>query len=111
MSTDDEFLKKNWGSLQKAMRYLVKSYDKDEDGILTGAQYNTLDAHWHGKIAWLSLLYNAALKASEQMALEMNDQDFAAFCRDLANKGRQGIENKLFHGEYIVQLADDGPGT
>lgn len=111
MSQNDTFLRNNWSNIKKSLMYLIENYDSDRDGILTGSQHNTLDANWTGKVAWFCLLYNAALKATEQMALEMGDQDFALLCRQLAAKGRSNIERDLFNGEYFIQLASDGPGT
>ena len=111
MSADDAFLKRNWSSVKLAMNYLINHYDSDGDGLLSGSQHNTLDANWHGQVAWFCLLYNSALRASEKMALEMDDADFASRCRKLALKGRAKIEEKLFNGEYFIQISDKGPGT
>ncbi|MEE9367810.1 MAG: GH116 family glycosyl-hydrolase [Pontiella sp.] len=111
MSADSGFLERNWPSIKLAMNYLINHYDVDGDGLLSGSQHNTLDANWNGHVAWFCLLYNAALLASEQMAIEVDDADFARICRELALKGKAGIEEKLFNGEYFIQVADKGPGT
>jgi len=76
-----------WGYVQ-AMQGLTEARDADHDGILTGAQHNTLDADWYGKITWLSLHYTAALRATAQMADEMGDRQYAGFCRQTADNGR-----------------------
>ena len=55
----------------------------DGEGILEGAQHNTLDQPWFGKIAWLSSLYVAAARACEEMAREMGDDAFAAQMREI----------------------------
>jgi len=106
MSRDDAFLRRTYEPMKKAMEYLVRTYDADEDGILTGGQHNTLDAKWYGKITWLSLHYGAALRAAGAMAEEMGDETAACRFRALADRGRRYIEQKLFNGEYFVQAPD-----
>ena len=59
---------------------------------------------WPDPLAEQSLF--AALKAGEQMAMEMGDTMFARDCRNRAAKGRAAMDVKLFNGEWFVQIAD-----
>nr|NIS41589.1 hypothetical protein [Desulfuromonadales bacterium] len=43
MSTDREFLERNWPNIKKAIQFMIRR-DGNRDGILEGAQHNTLDA-------------------------------------------------------------------
>jgi len=103
-SADGALLKELWPNVKLAMQCLIKM-DKG-DGLLDGAQHNTLDAAWYGKIAWLSGLYLASLRAAGQMAADMEDNAFAAECRAIADAGLQTMVTRLFDGEYFINLID-----
>jgi non-lysosomal glucosylceramidase len=107
-SIDNAFLKKNYPSIKKAMQWLITQDGLDgvEDGILRGAQHNTLDVEWYGPVAWLSGLYLASLRATEEMANEAGDQEFAAHCRKIFEVGRVKFVELLFNGEYFINLPD-----
>ncbi len=105
MSPDGEFLKRVWPRVKAAAEYVIH-HDQDDDGILDGAQENTLDAAWYGQIAWITSLTLAALRAVEEMAKEQGDAAFAQRCRTQYEKARAAVENKLFNGEYFIQIAD-----
>ena len=105
VSPDDAFLKRNWSNIKKALGWLIDQ-DGTGDGILKKNQHNTLDAEWHGEVAWLSGLYLAALRAGEEMALEMDDTAFAKTCRKIFEAGQKNIVKRLFNGEYFIQVGD-----
>ena len=105
MAVDDGFLKRNWPNIKKMFDPLFK-LDGNDDGLLEGAQMNTLDQAWFGKIAWLSSLYLAALRAGEAMATEVGETEFAGRCRAIAALGSKNIDAQLFNGEYYHQTAD-----
>jgi uncharacterized protein (DUF608 family) len=105
MSADDSFLKRTWPRIRKAFDPLL-NLDTDRDGILQGAQMNTLDEPWFGKNAWQSSLYIAALRAGEKMARHMGDADFADRCRATADRGADNLVRELFDGEYFFNRVD-----
>lgn len=105
MSVDGGFLRRVWPRVKLAAEYILR-HDQDGDGILDGAQENTLDAAWYGQIAWLTSLTLAALRAVEEMAREQGDPAFADRCRAQYERGRASVEAKLFNGEYFIQIAD-----
>jgi hypothetical protein len=105
VSADGAFLQRNWGSIKKALEWMI-AQDGTGDGIIKANQHNTLDAEWHGEVAWLSGLYLAALRAGEEMALDMGDAGFAKKCAAIVVAGRKSLLDRLFNGEYFIQLGD-----
>ena len=104
MSTDDKMLRELWPRIKLAMECLI---DKDGgQGLLEGPQHNTLDQPWFGKVAWLSSLYLAALRACEEMAAELGDHDFAKQVREIFERGRANLDRELFNGDYYIQIPD-----
>ncbi|MEI6336967.1 MAG: GH116 family glycosyl hydrolase [Verrucomicrobiota bacterium] len=102
---DAQMLKRLWPRVKKSIEY-ANTRDRDADGLLDTPMLTTLDEPWHGVIPWTSSLYIAALKAGEQMALEMGDAEFAADCHQRAEKGRAAMDAKLFNGQWFVQIPD-----
>ena len=76
------------------------------EGLVEGAQHNTLDQPWFGKVAWLSSLYLAALRACEEMAREVGDAEFAKTAREIFDRGSRNLDRELFNGEYYYQIPD-----
>jgi len=104
MSPDGTLLKELWPRIKLAMQCLI-DMDKGE-GLVEGAQHNTLDQPWFGKIAWLSSLYLAALRACEEMAREVGDVEFAKTAREIFQRGSRNLDRELFNGEYYYQIPD-----
>jgi non-lysosomal glucosylceramidase len=105
MSADSAFLQRNWDKIKQVYQPLF-ALDADADGILEGAQMNTLDQPWYGQISWMSSMYVAALRAGERMAMEMGDAAFAGRCRQIAENGTKNISARLFNGEYFFNIVD-----
>ncbi len=106
---DNKFLTDYWPKIKKSIEFLIahdKQIGEKPDGILEGPQYNTLDRSWYGKIAWTSSMYNAALKAGEAMATEMNDMKFSRLCSKISKKGYRKMRDELFNGEYFINVLD-----
>jgi non-lysosomal glucosylceramidase len=104
MSKDDTFLQKLWPKVKQSIAFMIRR-DADQDGLLNGAQPNTLDADWYGKISFTSSLYLAALKAGQQMAREMGENVFAEQCRNITETGARNIL-QTYNGEYFYQIED-----
>lgn len=104
MSADDGFLRELWPNVKRAIEFMF-TRDPDWDGILDGAQPNTLDAAWFGRISFTSSLHIAAMRAGEEMAAEMGDAALAGRCRAVAAAGAESMLT-LYNGEYFYQIED-----
>lgn len=105
MCADDKFLRSKWPQIRKSIEYLI-GQDGDQNGLLEGEQYNTLDASWWGPMAWISSFYVAALRAGTAMAEDMQDWRFAHRCHGIAVRGSKEIARQLYNGEYFIHKPD-----
>ncbi len=105
LSGDDEFLKKNWTNVKRALEFcwIPKGWDPDKDGIMEGSQHNTMDVEYYGPNPQMGFWYLGALRATEEMASYLGDKKFAKTCRSLYENGSAWMDKNLFNGEYYVQ--------
>ncbi|EMI18672.1 Glucosylceramidase domain protein [Rhodopirellula maiorica SM1] len=109
MTTDYRFLKSIWDRVKLSMDFVIKEWDPDEDGILAGAQHNTLDEPWYGKVHWLINVYHAALKASAVMARQMNQTSVAERYERIVAKGAPAMVEQLWNEDfgYFIHIPGD----
>lgn len=100
MTTDYSFLASIWDRVKLSMDFVIKEWDSDEDGILSGAQHNTLDEPWYGEVPWLINVYHAALKASAVMARQMKQPTVAERYERIVAKGAPTMVDKLWNEEF-----------
>jgi hypothetical protein len=105
-SADSKWLSEQWPRIKKAMDYTIKRWDENEDGILAGAQHNTLDGSLGGSTSWLGTLYLAALKASAKMAKLQGDDTCTERYTRILNAGSDKQNATLWNGEYYIQIPD-----
>ncbi|RIK74379.1 MAG: hypothetical protein DCC67_16650, partial [Planctomycetota bacterium] len=104
-SPDDEFLNANWPNIRKAVEFLI-AQDGDGDGLIEGRQHQTYDQDFYGANTFVGSMYLGALRAAEEMALEVGDEEFARRCRQVFEAGRDQSVKRLFNGEYFTQDVD-----
>ena len=105
LSGDDEKLRKLWPRARKALEFcwIAGGWDSDQDGVMEGCQHNTMDVEYFGPNPHCSVAYLAALRAGEEIARYLGENDFAARCREIFEKGRRKVDAELFNGEYYEQ--------
>lgn len=107
ISTNNDFLKKNWENIKLTLQYLINLDNEDgqANGTIFGEQHNTLDAEWYGNIPVITSLYLASLAAAIEMAKVMNDIEAQKEYTTILELGKKNIE-ELFNGEYFIQIED-----
>ncbi len=105
MSPDSAFLERNWPRIKRALEYSI-GRDGNADGLIEDEQHNTYDINYHGANTFVGSLYLAALRAGEEMAIEMGDTAFAERARAIYESGRELTVKRLWNGEYFVQDVD-----
>ncbi len=111
ISGNDEFLKKHWKKIKLALEYAWSDkndglWDFDKDGVLEGAQHNTLDMEVFGPSGWLQSFYLTALKAGAEMAKYLGENKKAKEYLSIYKKGKDWCEKNLFNGEYYIHKID-----
>lgn len=102
-SADRRFLDEYWERARLAMDFAIAEWDRDEDGVMERAQFNTYDREIFGHNTFVSSLYLAALRAAEVMAGLVNEARAAQRYRKLLDLGREKVARTLFGGEYYIQ--------
>jgi hypothetical protein len=99
---DDAFLRRLWPRARKALEFcwVPGGWDADRDGVMEGCQHNTMDVEYYGPNPQMGTWYLGALRAAEEMARHLGEDDFAATCRDLFARGSRWMDAHLFNGEY-----------
>jgi uncharacterized protein (DUF608 family) len=102
LSGDDEMLKNLWPGVKRALEFcwIEGGWDADRDGVMEGCQHNTMDVEYYGPNPQMGVWYLGALRAAEEMARHLDEDDFATTCHRLFEQGKKWIDENLFNGEY-----------
>ncbi len=100
---DTGWLRGLWPQVRKALAYAWKVWDVDRDGVMEGIQHNTYDIEFWGPNPMMGSFYLGALRAAEEMARALGEEEEAREYRRLFESGRQKMEAELYNGEYYEQ--------
>jgi len=100
---DEAWLRGVWPKAKQALEFAWKYWDADRDGVMEGMQHNTYDMEFYGPNTMMGSLYLGALRAAEEMAEVVGDEDAAATYRALFERGSAWTDAHLFNGEYYEQ--------
>ncbi len=113
LSGDRNFLIEFWPKVKRAIEFawIPGGWDANRDGVLEGVQHNTYDVEFYGPNPLCTIYYLGALRAAEEMALAVGEQQDATEYRRLFESGSQWIDSHLFNGEYYVQQIEGRPAS
>ncbi len=105
---DKDFLTAVWPGVVRAIEHawLPGSWDADKDGVMEGKQHNTYDIEFYGANTMMGTFYLGALRAAEEMALALGENNRAAEYRGVYESGRAGYSAQLFNGEFYRQIVN-----
>ena len=105
LSGDTEWLGRQWPGVKRALEFawIKGGWDANRDGVMEGVQHNTYDIEFIGPNPFCGMWYLAALRAGEEMALEMGDAAAASEYKSLFHKGSEWADANLFNGEFYIQ--------
>lgn len=110
-SPDDRFLKEYYPRVKGAVNYLIgrdaATSGGVPDGTLSDDQWNTYDNSIHGVNSFIGSYYLAALRAGEEMAKRVGDNEAAGRFRGVFEKGRTRLVELCWNGEYFQQHLPD----
>ncbi len=104
LSGDTISLRRMWPQIRAALSYcwIPGGWDADRDGVMEGCQHNTMDVEYYGPNPQMQGWYLAALRAAEEMAHHLDENEFAVTCRELYEFGSRWTDVNLFNGEYYI---------
>jgi uncharacterized protein (DUF608 family) len=105
LSGDTDWLRKLWPNAKRALEFawIENGWDANRDGVAEGVQHNTYDVEFYGPNPLCGVYYLGALRAGEEMARALGDQDSAAEYHRLFGNGSRWLDENLFNGEFYIQ--------
>lgn len=108
ISGDMDWLKTVWPETKQLIEFAWKYWDADRDGVMEGMQHNTYDIEFHGPNTMMGSLYLGALRAGEEIARLMGEDEKADEYHALFERGSEWSDKNLFNGEYYEQQVTIG---
>jgi len=108
LSGDDGFLREMWSGAVRALDYAFTKWDQDGDFVFEAEQHNTYDIEFYGITSMINSIFYAALKAGEEMAAYLGDDERVIRYKTARVEGSKRMDELLFNGEYYIQKMEDG---
>lgn len=98
---DLEWLRRLWPKVKQSLNYCIETWDPDHLGALVEPHHNTYDIEFWGPDGMCTSFYLGALKAAVLMGEALGDD--VTLYKQLYERGRAYLEERLFNGEYFIQ--------
>jgi uncharacterized protein (DUF608 family) len=112
VTNDKAYIQQMWPSIKSGINYMLTKRDlngdqmPDMDGIM--CSYDNFPMY--GLASYLQSQWVVALTMASQVANDMGEKDTSRKYREIATKGSQLMESKLWNGSYY-NLSNDYTGT
>jgi len=104
ISGDTDWIASYWDRMVLSLEYGIRTWDKEEEGVLREPHHNTYDIEFWGVDGMCTSFYLGALKAISEIGRALG-KDVARY-ENLYQKGRTYMETVLFNGEYFIQIPE-----
>ncbi|QTX03389.1 GH116 family glycosyl-hydrolase [Agromyces archimandritae] len=103
-----DWLERRWPALTRLYTHICRKWDIRDDGVLRGIQSSTHDIDLAGVNPFMGSLWLAALRALEELARLVGDEQTAVDARARFERGTAAYDATLFDGRHYIQKLDDG---
>jgi uncharacterized protein (DUF608 family) len=100
---DRNWLERMYPLAKQSLDFCIAQWDPHHVGLIEEPHHNTYDIEFWGPDGLCSSFYLGALAALSALARDAGHPEDAALYDELAKKGSQAIEARLFTGEYYRQ--------
>ena len=98
---DDEVLREFYESVKKATIYTAL-LNSGPHGLLSTSGANFFEVRWPGLVTYVAGMRLAGFRIVQRMAEHMQDEAFAAQCRQWIEQGGQMLEELLWNGDSYL---------
>ncbi|MCL2623475.1 MAG: non-lysosomal glucosylceramidase [Planctomycetaceae bacterium] len=101
-NNNQQWLEVFWPKLKTGMDFMIAEWDPRHTGLLEESHHNTYDINYYGPDGHCGSFYLGALATMVEMGTALG-QD-VTFYKELLAKGQKAMVEKLFNGEYFIQI-------
>ena len=102
-----DWVQSRWPGLVRLYRHIAQKWDADGDGVLRGIQPSTHDIDLAGVNTFMGTLWLAALRALEELATFVGDDEIATEAHARFESGSRIYDEMLFNGTHYIQKLDE----